>query len=73
MLSLVECWFTAKSLVLHCFAYIRGITEGIDINSFQPYTRYTGPPIGCRNIIFSGSIPGFIDYTIISQKSEYNR
>ena len=58
-ISSVSCvifWFTGKSLVLHCFAYIKGITEGIDINSFQPCTRYTRPLIDCRNIIFSCSI-----------------
>jgi hypothetical protein len=41
-------------LVFHCFAYIRGITGGININSFEPYTRYTGPPIHCRNNTFNG-------------------
>jgi hypothetical protein len=75
MLSLVKCWFTAKSLVLHCFAYIRAITQGIDINSVEPYVRYTGPPIHCRNNTFSDFILCYawmIDYTIISKKSEYN-
>ena len=73
MSPLVKCWFTGKYLVLHYFAYIRGITGGIDISSVQPYTRYTGLPMGCRNNISNGSIPGFMDYTIISQKSEYNK
>ena len=72
LLLLIKCWFTDKSLVLHYFVYITDITWGIDINSFKPYTRHTGPPIWFRNDTFSGSIPKLIYYTIIQQKSEYN-
>ena len=36
MLSIVQCWFIEKSLVFHCFTYIIGITEGIDMSTFQP-------------------------------------
>jgi hypothetical protein len=46
---------------------IRGITEGIDISSFQACTRYTRPPIDCRNIILavpSFVMPELIDYTL---------
>ena len=47
MSSLVKCWFTGKYLVLHYFAYIRGITERIDINSFQQYYRHIMGCISC--------------------------
>ena len=56
MLSLGKWWFTGWSSVLHCFAYIISITEGIDVSSSYTCTRHTGPPTDSRNIIFSCSI-----------------
>ena|ERR1700683_5349827 len=61
--------------MFHCFAYIKGITGGIDINSFESYTRYTGHSLAAEIkllVVPSFAIPKLIDYTIISQKSEYN-
>jgi len=68
--------FWRRAQTLDTCASCMGITKGIDVNSFELYTKYTGPPIDCRNNTFSGSILCYvwIDrlYTIISQKSEYN-
>jgi len=44
MLSLGKWRFTGKSLMLHCFAYISGITEGIYTSSFQPHYMHI---VGC--------------------------
>jgi hypothetical protein len=52
ILSLVKCWFADKFLIVHCFTYIRDITWGIDVNSFELYIRYIGPHKDCENINF---------------------
>jgi hypothetical protein len=75
MLSLGKWWSTGQSLVLHCFAYIIGITEGIDISSFQHVLDIQGHQqmVGIFFLaVPSFAMPELIDYTIISHKSEYN-